>query len=262
MPSLSDHQSGDFIKLLYCGNSGTGKTGSLVSLLPDYDLRILDFDNGLDALVNFAKTLHPTRLSSVEFETIRDRYKSGPLGPVVSGLPTAFVKASKFLDKWSDGSSPSEWGPKKILVIDSLTQLGKCAFEWAVAQNPTSKDPRQWFSGAQKAIDNFIAALTSEDFRTNVLVLTHVDVETDDKGNPTRHFASSIGTALGPKIPRYFNTMILAESTVLGTTVKRKIRTAPTSLMDLKNPAPMRIEPSYDLETGLGIIFKKLKAQV
>lgn len=259
MPSLSDHQSGEFVKVLYCGSSGTGKTGSLVSLMPDYDLRILDMDNGLDALVNFAKEQCPTRLSSVEFETIRDKYVSGALGPMVQGTPKAFVRATKLLDKWTDETKPEEWGPKKILVVDSLTQLSKAAFEWARAQNPSSKDPRQWFKGAQDVIDNVIAVLTSETFRTNVIVLTHIDLDVDKDGTPQKAYASSIGKALGPKIPRYFNTMILAESQVMGSTVKRKIRTAPTALMDLKNPAPMRIGKEFDLETGMLQLFNQLK---
>lgn len=262
MPSLDQHQSGDFARILYLGNSGTGKTGSLTSLVPDYDLRIIDLDNGLDPLVNFTRQLYPQRLSSIQYESYRDRYKAGPMGPIVEGLPKAFVNVAKALDKWpSDGSKPEEWGPGKILVLDSLTQLGKAAFEWARAQNPSSKDPRQWYRGAQEAIDNIIALLTSETFRTNVIVCTHIDYVEGEKGEVLKGFASSVGKALGPKIPRYFNTTVLAEATVLGSKVRREIKTIPNAIMqDLKNPAPMRIDAAYPLETGLGTLFKQLKA--
>lgn len=258
MTTLDQHQSGEFVKLLYVGVSGSGKTGSLVSLMPSYDLRIIDMDNGLDALVNHARAECPNRLASVEFETLRDKYKATPAGPKVSGVPRAFVSAINLLDKWSDGSKPEEWGPEKVLVIDSLTALGKAAFEWAVAQNPTSRDPRQWYKGAQDVIDNVIATITSEIFRTNVIVCTHIDL-VESEGGATKGYASSIGKALGPKLPRYFNTMLLAETSGFGKGVRRRIKTMPTAMLDLKNPAPMKIEAEYPLETGLAEIFKKLK---
>ena len=51
MPSLSAHQSNDYVKLLLCGDSGSGKSGALASLVgAGYKLRILDMDNGLDSL--------------------------------------------------------------------------------------------------------------------------------------------------------------------------------------------------------------------
>ncbi len=55
MPTLDAHESSRYAKLIYIGDSGTGKTGSLVSLLADgYKLKILDMDAGLDSLVHFA----------------------------------------------------------------------------------------------------------------------------------------------------------------------------------------------------------------
>ena len=258
MPSLAEHQASEFVKILYVGASGTGKTGSLVSLIPDYDLRIIDLDNGLDALFNFAKQAYPNRLASVEYETIRDKYKATPSGPKVLPPARAFIRASTLLDKWLDGSKPEEWGPKKVLVIDSLTQLGKAALEWAESISPGTKDPRQWYKTAQDTIDNVIAALTSEPFRTNVIICTHIDLS-DRDNEPTKGFPSAVGKALGPKIPRYFNTMIAAETQGFGPNVKRKIKTLPTNLLDLKNPAPMRIDAEYPLETGLATLFKQLK---
>ena len=56
MPSLANHQSNEFTKLLIEGDSGSGKTGALASLVKaGYKLRILDMDNGLDAL---KQTIH------------------------------------------------------------------------------------------------------------------------------------------------------------------------------------------------------------
>jgi hypothetical protein len=74
-------------------------------------------------------------------------------------------------------------------------------------------------------------------------------------------FASSVGKALGPKIPRFFNTLLLSETSGSGKNVKRKIKTLPTGLIDLKNPAPMKMEAEYEISDGLLQIFNILKAQ-
>ncbi len=256
MPSFSDHQAQEFVKLLYIGASGTGKTGSLLSLMQaGYKIRVIDLDAGLDALYHFSQA-NNVDLNLLEYVDVRDKWESSAMGPVVK-RPQAFRDAMKYLDKWEDGSNPAEWGSDTILVIDSLTNLGKAAYEWARGMDPSNRDKRQWFNTGQQAIDSFLAALTDSSFKTNVIVCTHIDLVTDASGM-VKGFASSLGSALGPKIPRYFNNMVAAESKTMGRTTKRIIKTIATSQLDLKTAAPMKIDAEYPLETGLATIFKKL----
>jgi len=258
MPSLTEHTSSEFVKLMFIGASGTGKTGALVSLLAaGYELRIIDLDSGLDALVNHAKEQR-LDLSKVQYQSFRDKMKSSPTGTVSVGAPKAYANTLTALEKWDDGSDPASWGPNVILVIDSLTNLGQAAFRWAKHMNPTVKDPRQWYSVAQSLIDDLLMNVTGEFFKTNVIIISHIEI-TENKDGTVKHYASAIGKALGPKIPRNFNTLLLAESSGTGANVKRKIKTMPTGMVDLKNPAPMRIDAEYPLETGLATIFAKLK---
>lgn len=260
MPSLSDHSSSEFVKLIFIGNSGAGKTGALAPLVKaGYKLRIIDLDAGLDALVNHIREIDSSLLSSVQFESFRDKMKMTPSGPAVIGSPKAYVQTLNALERWPmDGSDPATWGAKTILVIDSLTNLGRAAFQWARAANPSSKDPRQWYKAAQDLIEDLIANVTSDAFATNVIIISHVElVETNGL---MKGFASSIGKALGPKIPRFFNTMLLSETSGSGKMVKRKIKTLPTGMIDLKTPAPMKIEAEYDISDGLVKIFDILKA--
>lgn len=259
MASLEEYDPGAFVKLLLIGNSGAGKTGALTSLVPDYDLRIVDFDAGLRALQYHVKQEHPERLGSIQVNTFRDRMTMTSAGPKLAGPPRAYMKALNALEKWpDDGSDPASWGPGKILVLDSLTNAGRAAFQWARAMNPTSKDPRQWYKAAQDLIEDLIANLTDDNFGTNVIVISHVDMVEGADGI-TRGYTSAIGKALGPKIPRFFDTLILSELKGFGKNVKRKFKTVPTSQIDLKNPAPLTIEDEYPIETGLADIFKKLK---
>jgi hypothetical protein len=254
MPTLDQHQSGRFSKLIYIGDSSTGKTGSLVSLLAaGYKLRVADLDNGLDSLVHFAKEQCPDKLGNVEFETIRDKYVASNAGPVIRGQPKAFTETLALMTRWSTDFDDSNM----IFVLDSGSAFGKAAFEWAKFMNPTAKDPRQWYFTAQKAVEDTIAMLTSEGFRMNVIFISHINYKEVSEG-VTKGHVNAIGSALGPIIPRYFNTLVLAETSGSGKNVKRKIKTVPTGVIDLKTPNP-RIEVELPLETGMATLFAQLK---
>jgi hypothetical protein len=259
MPKASAHQSSSLARALYIGNSGAGKTGSLVSLVKaGYKLRIIDMDQGVGILFNYVREQCPELLDTIEYQSFRNKTKMTPTGPQLSGPPVAFTAAVKAMDKWEDGTNPAEWGPDHILVLDSLTTFGREAYNWAKAMNPGTKEKRQWYQGAQEVVESTIANLTSDSFQTNVLVLTHVDIR-DNEQLGLKAFASSIGQALGPKLPRYFNTVIAAESIGSGKNVRRKIKTNSTPLLDLKTEAPMRVEAEYDLGTGMAELFAQLK---
>lgn len=253
MPSLDQHASSEFSKLIYIGDSGTGKTGSLTSLVAaGYYLRVLDLDNGLDALVHFAREQCPENLTNVEYETIRDKYVGSRGGPICRA-PKAFTEALDVLTKWSEIEDPNS-----IVVIDSGSAFGRAGFEWAKGMNPATKDPRQWYFAAQQAFENTIAMLTSEAFKHNVIFISHVNYKEVTEG-VTKGHVNAIGSALGPIIPRYFNTMILAETTGAGKNTRRRIKSMPTGIIDLKNPTPGKIENELPLETGMAEIFRKLK---
>ena len=255
MPTLDNHQSSRFSKLLYIGDSGTGKTGSLVSLLEaGYKFKILDMDNGLDFLVSAARERCPDKLSNVEFETYRDEYRSTKSGPMIKGSPKAFTDACAKLTEWSETEDENT-----IFVLDSGSAFGRSAFEWAKGMNPMSKDPRQWYHAAQQGVETIVAMLTGEAFRMNVIIISHINykelVEGVNKG-----YANFIGSALGPVIPKYFNTLILAETIGAGKNTKRRIKTMPTGVIDLKIADP-KAEAEYPLESGLATIFSNLKGK-
>lgn len=259
MPKLSDHHSSTIAKLVYMGDSSTGKTGSLTSLVvAGYKLRILDLDNGIDPLVAYVRKECPDKIDNVEYETRRDKYKSSPLGPVIAGQPKAFVDSLNLMTKWSDGTIPAEWGSDTVFVLDSLSALSRAAMAWAEGMNPLAKDPRNWYFTAQKAVENVIAMLTSETFSCNVIIIAHVQFKEQADGT-TKGYVNSVGSALGPIIPTYFNTVILSQSSGAGKNVKRTIFTVPTSMIDLKNPVPFKLDQVLPLETGLATIFQTLK---
>lgn len=267
MPTLDKHQSNEFTKLLIEGDSGSGKTGALTSLVKvGYKLRILDWDNGLDTLKQFVQHECPDMIDGVEFRTIADKRKSSPTGPIIDGTPKAFIEGTKMLDHWkykdiagneTDLGIPATWGTDCILVIDSLTRMSDAAFDWrlALAAGGGKYDMRAVYGDAQDAVEGILALLQSDNFRTNVIVVSHIRYMERADGL-TKGYPKSVGSALSPNIPTYFNSVAQFETTAGG---KRTLKTQATALLDLKNPAPFAMAKEYPITTGLADFFAVLR---
>jgi len=272
MTAFSDHPSSQFVKLILVGDSGCGKTGALTSLIKaGYELRIIDLDNGLDALRNHCLEECPELLSSVQYHTFTDVLAPNAVGQMeVKGMPRAFTRSMKAIDKWpDDGSRPSEWGPKRILVIDSLTSLSQYAYLWAKKNKPKLNRRDAWTGVAQECIMDMIYALTGDNYKLNLIIISHIDwrggiheVDEERKQLPEKGYVMSIGKALGPRIPSRFNTVLESRIVGTGNNAQRKIHVIPRPMLDLKNPAPARMgKGPYPIETGLADIFKNLKGE-
>ena len=268
MPSLDKHQSNEYTKMLIEGDSGSGKTGALTSLVTaGYKLRILDFDNGLETLKQFVMKECPQNVQNVEFVTLRDKRKATAEGPTVV-RPDSFIRAIKLLDHWTykvegaatiDLGVPADWGPDCVLVVDSLTFMSDAAFDFREPLAPKSRDGkydmRAVYKDAQDAIEGVLALLTSESFRTNVIVISHVKY-VDNPDGTRKGYPTAVGSALSPVIPRYFNTVALCQTSAGG---KRTLHTESTAMIDLKNPKPFAMAKSYPIETGLADFFGVLR---
>lgn len=268
MPSLADHQSNEFTKLLLIGDAKSGKTGSLVSLVKaGYKLRILDFDNLLDVLKYMILNECPEYIGNVEFVTLRDKRKTTPVGSVIDGKPKAFIDGMKMMDHWKytddngnevDFGKPNEWGSDCILVIDSLSRLCDAAYDFREPLTPVGKggekDGRAIYGDAQDAVEMMLATVTSKTFRTNVVVIAHILYQEQGDGS-TKGFPQGVGQKLSPKIPQYFPSVVLYTNKA----GKRTIQTNSTPLVDLANPAPFKMEKSYPIETGLADFFAVLR---
>lgn len=258
MPSLANHQSNDFTKVLLLGDAKSGKTGSLVSLVKaGYKLRILDLDNLLDILKYLILKECPENIGNVEFRTIRDKRKMGPTGPVIDGPPKAFIESIKMLDHWkyegTDLGKPGTWGPDCILVMDSLSRFCDSAYDFREPLTPHG-DNRATYGDAQDAVEATLATLTSDAFKTNVIVICHGTI-IDLPDGTRKIFPQGVGKALSPKIPQYFPTYIRYKN--LGG--KRTIQTVSDPMIDLANANPTGVAKEYPVETGLADIFAALR---
>lgn len=254
MPSLSNHQSNQTTKILLIGDSGTGKTGALASLAKaGFNLRILDFDNGLDILASLLRD-DKAALERVTYETCTDQFvaKANKLVPVKS---TAWPKAVAALTDWPGLGSPSTWTTNDVLVIDSLTLAGQAAMRFILSMNGRlggRREQSDWFD-AQNLQEDLCALLYSDAVSCNVIVTAHVTY-IDRPDGSSAGYPSALGKALPPKIGRYFNAMLLVKRQ--GT--RRQIVTQAPGLIDIKTPNP-KIPAVFPIETGLADYFKAVR---
>jgi len=253
------------VKLLLVGDSKSGKTGSLVSLVKaSYHLRILDFDNLLDILRYKILELCPDKLSTVEYRTLRDKTKAGPTGAILDGKPQAWINAIKMLDFWKyddvDMGVPASWGEDCILVIDSLSRLCDAAYDFHEAITPRGRsgdyDGRAVYGNAQDDVEKLLGLLTSPSFGTNVIVICH-GVYMDLPDGTKKIFPQGVGQKLSPKIPQYFPNVIRYRN-VSG---KRTIQLKSDPMIDLANARPSEMPESLPIETGLAEFFAILRKE-
>ncbi len=269
----------ELVKLLVEGDSSTGKTTLLISLIAaGYQVRVLDYDNKLTSLRAFVNHYFPDK--SFEYKSLRDKIKASPNGPILDGAPKAFSGGLDLLDKWSDGSVPALWGPDYVLVVDTLTSMTQAAYNWAkLMQGHISyiegvnikggPDPRNLIYTAQRSIMNMLSLLTSEFFETNVVVMSHIKYFDREDGK-TKSYPVTIGSAIAPEVPTSFSSVIQLETDSIGGKTQRILRTVSTPMIDLQTPVPFAMPsviPILDLtvsakgveETGLALFFKLVR---
>ena len=257
MPRLTDYKKSRFIRLLLLGESKSGKTGALASLVKaGYKLFIVDFDNGLDFLFAELEDVGQKLLGNVVYQTFRDKVKLTPGGDIVpKARPKAFASAMKTLDDGIDDTGPAgELGPEWVVAIDSLWAAGQAAFLEHGKLQPT-KDSRQTYGGAQQMLMGMLKNLTDPDFKAHVIVITHMNMVELESGQ-VKGVPAAIGKAITTEIPKLFNRMLVVEVKGAGKNARRVISTVPTSLIPAASgEAPGKIPAELPVETGLADFF-------
>lgn len=269
MTKLSSHQSGSTTKLLFIGDSGSGKTGALASLAAaGYDLWFIDVDNGLDILKNALmdpRSSYPKEaLDRVHYVTVTDPMKQSG-GKLIPAKASTWTKVSKILsgdEPWGDEGKRKviDLTPQDILVIDSLTFISKSALAFVLSMNARlGQKPFQsdWYDG-QLMVESLLEMLYDDAIRCNVIVTSHITYIGEDNAQPTG-YPSTLGKALSPKIGRYFNSILQAKTVGHGQNMKRVILTNTSNMVELKNSNPWGVKKEYPLETGLADFFRDVR---
>ena len=264
MGNLADHKSSQITKMLLIGDSGAGKTGALASLAAaGYNLNILDLDSGLDVLANILRDQKSPygkdALARVSYETVTDKM-ANVNGKLLPQQATVWQRSIRLLENWPVKGPITKWTPQDVLVIDSLTMLSNAAFNFVLSLNSRlGQQPQQsdWY-GAQQLIEGLMQMLYDDGVNCNVIVISHITF-IGEEGTGLHGYPSTLGKALPPRIGRYFNSILMARKSGQGTATTRKIYTNPVSVVELKNTAPLKVQPDYPLGTGLADYFRDVR---
>ena len=242
MASIRNHTSVDVTKLLLVGDSGSGKTATLATLAnAGYNLRILDFDDGLSILPEF---LDENAVKNVSYVTLRDGL----------GQANAFRKGVQMITNWKDGDedfgSVKNWASKDVLVIDSLTLMGEAALRGALVFNnkkPTDQPSQPEWGTAARDVQHIVQYITGSEVPCNVVVTTHMQYMEGDLG-VSKAYPTSVGSKLSTKIGRYFNCVCRIDTRSSSKGTERTLRTVSDHKMDLKVTAPSRVEANTECD--------------
>lgn len=257
MPKIADIKAEAPIKAIISASSGMGKTGLLWSLAAaGFNLKIYDCDRGSQLLASILKTHCPSALDRVEVNVFTDKLKGTSTG---YAKPDAADKYAwpRFLDalnKWPDNpeTGPQTWGPDTVMVVDSLTLLGRHALLFSQKINNTLGKKPEWtdYGNAQAQLQSMFGMLYSDHVRCHVLYLTHVTTVHDEDGNFVGAYPSSVGKALNEVIPRYVNNIFTMKMAGMGAGAKRILSTVPVSNQVATKSEVLTVDKEYVAAIG------------
>lgn len=279
MPFLSAESPREPVRLLLLGNSGAGKTGSLLSLAKaGYTLHILDTDRKAADLFR-SLCQEPEVLARIEIEQVFERMEiSRGTGKKakIKGEPKAFERSFDTLDRWLK----ADFDKSHVIVIDSFSALSKYAGSVAAFLNNRDTPIFQDFPAAFALLRPFLEMITAfsagdkDTFQCHVIVIAHLnyyevkqktgekitvgktrvdEVQTID----TIVYPKSVGQALSPEIPTYFNSMLYVAPLSAGS-ARRVIHTIPEGLVPVKTPV-QGLPRTLPVESGLAAYFAKIE---
>lgn len=283
------------IKMLFIGESGTGKTGAIASLLDaGYKVRMHDLDNGSDILVGpngvlrGAKSIYkPDSISRLS--VLRHTEAMHILaGRMVPRSATVWNKIGDGLTNWAgpdaahngepcSHGSISTWGEDVVYVLDSLSAAARAGHNFHLQMNGRLAGQATGFvyqkdiGMAQGYVESLLQLLYDSSIKCNVVVLCHV-VYIDDKeappglpdkngvlpDPPQKGFPMSVGKAIAERIPTYFNNMLQAKIDGQGPGARQSIYTKTQGKIALKTSAPNSVKLNYGIEKGLAEVFKDI----
>lgn len=254
------------MRLLNIGESGTGKTGSLASLvIAGYTLWILDYDNGLDILVNALRAHYKdspelsSALSRVHYETLRDQTAFINGVPKIKSPVTAWKGAGQTMKKWTEEGLGTA---TDIVVCDTLSTMSSAAFNEAmmVAGRLNQRPQQTDYGWMADSVMLFIGALTDDDAKYNVIVNTHIKFLSGNEDDQTsnRGLPNAKGQQISKDIGKFFNSAVLTRTQGTGPTAKRIISTQPQGVIEVKTSNPFSVKPTYNVDVGMAQLFHDL----
>lgn len=217
-------------KILLMGDSGTGKTYALQTLI---DCGITPFmiateQNAIQEMSKFPagkfhyKFIPPGPGTEVDFSSALDMLDkvnklsydlltkvSDPFKQAHNKLVEVVSACNNFVSD-VDGKSygnAAKWGTDRCLILDSLSGLSDMAFALVVGNKPVRAMPD--YQVAQQSLRMLLNIAVS--IQAPFVLIAHLSREKDEITGGTTVTASTVGQKLGPDLPRMFSDVIRAK---------------------------------------------------
>lgn len=270
-------------KVLLEGPSGTGKTFAIGTLVewaaaqtPPIEVFVLFTENGLETLQGFwrdhSKEIpanlhwHSTLTRPLGLASLMDAAdKVGKLSyesitkmidPNRGGDNNAFYGILKALSDFPDDRTGKKFGmvdkfgPDKIFVIDSLSELANACMKMVIGMKPTAAPPD--YGVAQNNLMNFLR-LCTQGLSCTFVMTAHVDRLQDEITGGVKLMTKSIGKAMAGDIPQLFSDVIYTVRE--GTSFYWDTAAANVDVKTRNLPIAAKQSPDF------GIIMKKWQAR-
>lgn len=217
--------------ILLAGESGAGKTYSLSTLLASgLELFVIVTEpTGVESLLDVViekkldmnkvhwKQITPARQGFDDLQKMAEKiggmtYDSlSKLAPQGDRRKSRFIELLATLNNFVDDKdgtaygSVADFGPDRVVVVDSLSGLNLMAMDLAVGDKPTAHQG-EW-GVAMSALEKLLNSLSSG-LKCMFILTAHLERETDELTGGTKLMASALGRKLAPKLPRFFSEVI------------------------------------------------------
>lgn len=218
--------------VLLMGPAGTGKTTAIGTLVEaGVEVFYLALEPGLESLLGYftdrnkpiPPNLHWHQVESqkASFAELLSNAKKvntmalDTLAKLADPNRSKYNQFEKILEALNDfkddrtGQSfgcTDTWGPGRALVVDGMAGLCRAAMGLVIGGKPVSNQS-DW-GIAQKQVETLLFMLTNQ-LKCHFVLISHVERETDAVLGGTKIMLSSLGKALGPKLPPMFSDVIL-----------------------------------------------------
>jgi len=219
--------------VLLMGPAGTGKTHSIGTLVDaGVEVFYLALEPGLEALLGYytdsGKPIpdnlhwHTLKAPTANFADLLDAATKvnqlsldslAKMQDPSRSKHNQFIELLKALNDFPDDrtgktfGAVNSWTPSRCLVIDGMTGLNRAAMSLVIGGKPV-KSQSDW-GIAQDQIEKLLRMLC-DSCPCHMVVIAHIERETDMILGGVKLMVASLGKALAPKIPAMFSDVILA----------------------------------------------------
>lgn len=212
-------------KLMLLGDTGGGKTYSIKTLVDaGLEVFVLFTENGMATLRNTdPQKLHWHYVKPAPFDLAAAKNLADSMSKMQFQQLTQLVDSNKFkFNQFVDVLAAmsnfycqrtkqyygpvDKWGTDRVFVIDSLSGLSLMAMYLIIGGKPGTHEG-EW-GMAMGQIEKIVNAMCLA-LPTNFVLMSHLEREQSAIDLTPRLMASTLGKKLAPKLPRYFDEVVV-----------------------------------------------------